>query len=265
MGESQKKFHKFSAASRQARTASILQIREILVAMKSPLRISASILATAFFLPVNVLATTPQPVAQDQEGGMGGFQMAEHSVRGDVTAISGNSITVKTDEGDYTIATGPNTRFRKQRDEVKLTDLHVGDMIAAVGDKDPKAKTVGAMFVIVIDRQQYEKARADFGKTWTAGVVQSIDGTNIVIKRVDNVTQTIAVDENTGFRHRREDITLADIKPGDHIGARGALQNGTFLATEVSIGGPGGSGGGHGNWSGQPNSATDASTPLPNP
>jgi hypothetical protein len=232
--------------------------------MNSPLRIAASILATAFFLPIGLLAATPQPVAsspyQDQEGGgMGGFQMAEHSVRGDITAISGNSITVKTDEGEtYTIATGPNTRFRKQRDEVKLTDLHVGDMIAAVGDKDTKAKTVGAMFVMVIDRQQYEKARAEFGKTWTAGVVQSIDGTNILIKRADNVTQTIAVDENTGFRRRREDITLADIKPGDHIGARGALQNGTFLATEVSIGG--GGGGGNGNWAGR----RPDSTPPPN-
>jgi hypothetical protein len=203
--------------------------------MQSPIRIRVLFLALALITPAVAPA---QPAQQDQQGGWSSGDFEQHSVRGNITVISGKSITVKTDEGEtYTIATGPNTRIRKQRDEVKLTDLHVGDMIAAVGDKDPKAKTVGAMFVVLIDKEQYAKARADFGKTWTTGVVQSIDGTSIVIKRPDNVTQTIAVDENTGFRRHREDITLADIKPGDHVGARGALQNGAFLATEVSIGG----------------------------
>lgn len=231
--------------------------------MQSPLRIRVLILAAALSLsalsaPVIALA---QPGAQDQQGGWSSGDFEQHSVRGDITAISGNSITLKTDEGEtYTIATGPNTRIRKQRDEVKFTNLHVGDMIAAVGDKDPKAKTVGAMFVILIDKEQYAKARADFGKTWTTGVVQSIDGTNIVIKRPDNVTQTIAVDENTGFRRHREDITLADIKPGDHIGARGALQSGAFLATEVSIGG---GGPGNGDFAGHRRDSAPNSGPPP--
>jgi len=195
---------------------------------------------------------------------MGGFDFEQHSVRGDITAIAGSTITVKTDEGDtYSVATGPNTRFRKQQDLIKVTDLHVGDMIAAVGDKDPKAKTVGAMFVVVIDKEMYAKARADFGKTWTTGVVRSIDGTNIVIKRPDNVTQTVAVDENTSFRRRREDITLADIKPGDNITARGALQNGSFLATMVNLGGPRGFGGGAGDRSRSDSSSTPNSAAQP--
>ncbi len=208
--------------------------------MKSPVHIAVPLLAAALFLaPIYA-----QPASQDQpqqEGGMGGgFQIEEHSVRGDITAISGSTLTIKTDEGEtYSVATGPNTRIRKQRDPIKLTDLHIGDMIAAVGDKDPKAKTLGAMFVVVIDRQQYQKMRADFGKTWTTGVVQSVDGTNIVVKRPDNITQTVSVDENTSFRRRREDLTLPDIKIGDNVNARGALQNGTFLATVVNIGGPG--------------------------
>ena len=32
---------------------------------------------------------------------------------------------------------------------------------------------------MLIDKEQYEKARADFGKTWTAGAIQSIDETKI--------------------------------------------------------------------------------------
>lgn len=163
-------------------------------------------------------------------------QFQAHGVQGDVTAISGSTITVKNEQGEtYSVLTGPNTHFRKQRDEIQMSDIHVGDMIAVFGDKDPKAKTIGAAFVAVVDKARYEQMRAEFGKTWTAGVVQSIDGTNIVIKRPDNVTQTIAVDENTSFHRRRDDITLLDIKPGDNVGARGSLQNGTFLATMVNV------------------------------
>ena len=180
-----------------------------------------------------------------------GAAFNEHSVRGTVTAVSGDNITVKTETGDiYKVETGPNTRFRKQRDLIKISDIHVGDMIGAAGDKDEKAKTLGAMFVMLIDKEQYEKARADFGKTWTAGTIQSIDETKITVKRPDNVVQTIVVDENTSFRKRRDSITLADIKVGDNVTARGAVQNGNFLATVLNVGGPGGERGGPGGFGG---------------
>ena len=234
---------------------------KLLVGISVPLLATVLIVPLASARPLLSLQTAQQQQDQQEGPGMGPQQFEEHSVRGDVNAISGNTITIKTDDGEvYSVATGPNTRFRKQRDLIKITDIHVGDMIAAVGDKDPKAKTLGAAFVVVIDREQYEKMRADFGKTWTAGVVQSIDGTNIVIKRPDNVIQTVAVDENTAFRRRREDITFPEIKVGDNISARGAIQNGTFLATAVNVGGPGRFGGGAVYRSQQP---SDAGPPPP--
>ncbi|HEX3470456.1 MAG TPA: DUF5666 domain-containing protein [Silvibacterium sp.] len=212
--------------------------------MKSPLRASILLLAAAVSLPFALGQDAPPPgSAQGQGQGMGGV-FAGHGVRGTVTVISGNDISVKTEKGDvYKIETGPNTRFRKEREQVKISDIHVGDMVGAAGDLDDKAKTLGAMFVVVIDKEQYEKARADFGKTWTAGAIQSIDETKITIKRPDNVVQTIVVDENTSFRKRRDSITLADIKVGDNVNARGAIQNGNFVATVLSVGGPGGPGG----------------------
>lgn len=213
-------------------------MRDTYFTMKRLIRALVLLLAaTLFLLPPSVhVQLHAQDAAQEPDGGMSPSQVMEHTVRGIITAISGSTITLKTEEGEvYAVATGPNTRFRKPPDPAKISDLHTGDMIMAFGDKDAKAKTVGAMFVVIIDKQQEEKMRADFGKTWTTGVVQSIDGTNIVIKRPDNVTQTIAVDENTSFRHRRDDITLPDIKAGDNVTARGALQNGVFLATLINM------------------------------
>lgn len=147
--------------------------------------------ALLLLLPGHSLLRAQEDAGQQQGPGMGDIQ--EHSIRGDITAISGDIITLKTDEGEtWKVETSANTRFRKQRDQIKIADLKVGDMVAAIGDKDTKAKNLGAVMVFYIDRQQYAQARADFGKTWTAGVVQSINGTNIMIKRIDNVTQTVA-------------------------------------------------------------------------
>ncbi|HTD54552.1 MAG TPA: hypothetical protein VK670_04170, partial [Silvibacterium sp.] len=88
--------------------------------------------------------------------------------------------------------------------------------------------------------------------------------------RPDNVTQTIVVDENTSFRKRRDSITLADIKIGDNISARGSLQNGNFLATVLAVGGPSGPGpggpGGPGGFGGERRSQSgSAPPPGPNP
>ena len=212
-------------------------MRKIEITMKTPL----SLLRLFALLPVLLWVTVMSGFAQEGPApDLRGLFGPGHGVRGTVSAISGGEITVKTEQGDvYKIETGPNTHFRKDRQESKISDVHPGDVVIAAGDQDEKAKTVGAIFVIVLDKAQFEKAKADFGKTWTAGSVQSIQDLEITIKRPDNVTQVVVVDENTSFKKRRDSITLADIKTGDSISARGSLQNGKFLATVLNVAEPG--------------------------
>lgn len=236
--------------------------------MKNLARISvlflSATLAMAFAHAQNGPPDGPAP-GQGPGRAQGMAAFAEHGVQGTVTAIAGGDITVKTEDGaSYKIETGANTRFRRQREQIAITDIHVGDMVGAFGDKDDKAKTLGAIAVMVIDKDQYEKARADFGKTWTAGTIQSIDETKITIKRPDNVVQTIVVDENTSFRKRRDSITMADIKVGDNVNARGALQGTNFLATTLSVGGPGGGGAGF-RGSPRPGGASAGTAPATTP
>jgi hypothetical protein len=185
-----------------------------------------------------------------QGGGM--FMMGGNSAHGTVTAVSGSVITIKDEQGQsWKVETGANTRVMKDRERVKLTDIHTGDVVVAAGNLDDQAKTVGAAFVVVLDPDQaarMEKMRAEFGKTWTTGKVTAIKDLTVTIERPDKVTQTIAVDENTTFHKRNEDITFPDIKVGDMVRANGALQNGNFLATSLSVmefgqRGPGGQGG----------------------
>ena len=196
------------------------------------------------------------PPAGGQGGGQGGrFMMGGgRGVGGTVTAISGSTITIKTEEGDtYQIFTSANSHIMKRVDRqpepVKISDIHVGDALMASGEVDPKAKTVGAVFVMLLTPEQAaqaKKMREDFGKTWTAGEVTAIKDTDITIKRGDGVTQTISVDENTSFKKRNDSITLADIQVGDPLRATGALKGSAFVAATVNVGRMGGGPGGEG-------------------
>jgi Domain of unknown function (DUF5666) len=172
-----------------------------------------------------------------QGGGM--FMMGGNSAHGSVIAVSGNEITLKDEQGQtWKVETGANTRVMKDREPVKVSDIHAGDVVIAAGNLDDQAKTVGAAFVVVLSPEQaaqMQKMRADFGKTWTAGKVTAIKDLTLTIERPDKVTQTIAVDENTTFHKRNEDITFPDIKVGDMVRANGALQNGNFLATNLAV------------------------------
>lgn len=185
------------------------------------------------------------------DGGMGQVFGRGNGVRGTVTAAGANSFTIRTDDGNtYQVLYSPNTRLMKDRQPITPADVHVGDMLMAGGLVDAKAKTVGAVFVVDIDANEVRNARAAFGKTWVVGKVTAIHDLKITIERAgDKQTQILAVDENTSFRERREDVTLADVKVGDMISAQGALHDDTFLATTLRIMPPGT---GHPNGPGQP-------------
>ena len=139
------------------------------------------------------------------------------------------------------------------------------------GDVDEKAHTVGAVFLAVLDAEQVTRMKqmqADFGKTWTAGKITAINDLTLTVERPDKKTQTITVDENTSFRNIVKASPSADIKVGDTVSSRGALQNGNFVATELSMvdprnrpgGGPGGEGPNpdHGSAAAAPNAAAAA-------
>jgi hypothetical protein len=191
-------------------------------------------------------------------------------VRGTVTAATGDHLTVKTEAGDtYQVVVTTNTRIMKDRQTVKMAEIHPGDGIGAMGVIDAPTKTVHAAMLMVVDAEQIKKARENMGKTYISGKVLAIDDVTLTIQRPDDVTQKIMVDEGTSFRKggRRtamamrgdpasmgpgdaqggngaraggadaagESITLADIKVGDMVAGQGALKNGVFVPTQLVV------------------------------
>jgi hypothetical protein len=186
-------------------------------------------------------------------GGFAGGQM----VRGTVTAVGADQVTVKTEEGDvYQVAVSVNTRVIKDRQPVKVGDIKVGDGVGAMGVMDAPTKTVHALFVAVMDAEQVKKAREGLGKVYITGKVTAVDmdKARITVMRPDHVSQTIQADETTSFRKGRrreqgaisaapaagadanaESVTLADVKVGDYVMGRGGMKNGFFVPTDLRV------------------------------
>jgi hypothetical protein len=219
-------------------------------------------------LPALVAALTFAAVAQQgdqgqqpggnppgRRGGMGAGM--GDGVIGTVSEVASDHYTIKTETGEtYTVHFSANTRILKQPpmpaggegrqngmstppQSIQATDIKAGDMIMARGEVDHSAKSVGAMFIVQVDPERVKRMQAmeaNFGKTWLMGRITAIDGTKVTLEGGPNHgSYSFVADENTTFRRRREPITLADIKAGDNVRAEGAVKDGQFVATTVSV------------------------------
>ncbi len=156
-------------------------------------------LCAAPLLAAPLPAQSDHPPARAGRGQFGG----QPPVSGTVTALSGNNATIKTEAGEiYQVVLTPNTRVMRERQPARISDIHIGDMLTAIGEVDRTAKTVHAAFAMDISAEQVAKMREGLGKVWIAGRVLAINDTTLTIRRIDNVTQKIQVDETTSFRKR---------------------------------------------------------------
>jgi hypothetical protein len=133
------------------------------------------------------------------------------------------------------------TEFRKDRQTAKRGDFKVGDVIAVRGQENPDhtwtAQMIGARSANGEGRGPNMQA-GTLGKDYVAGEVKTVDAPKISLLRSDNVTQTIELNEDTSLRKGRDAITMADVQVGDHLLARGALQDNIFVPKFVMVIGP---------------------------
>ena len=207
-------------------------------------------------------------MAQFDGGGEAAVAMgAGRGVQGTVTSVTADHLTLRTERGElYQVVLSPNTHVLRNREQIKLTEVHPGDGIGAMGELDAPNKTVHALYLVVVDAEQIKKAREALGKTWISGTVTAIEETRITVLRPDQVSQVIEVDEDTSFRRggrsmqmamggnagtsggrtgeapqsasqdAGESVTLLDVKVGSLVAGPGFLKHGVFVPTTLGIG-----------------------------
>ena len=184
-------------------------------------------------------------------------------VLGTVQALSGNTITVRSDAGAaMQVTVQENARLLRIEPGQKtlagaspfsLSDLQVGDRVMARGSMN--AQELAATMLVAIKgadiAQKQEKEREDWQKRGTGGLVKSVDpaaGT-VTISTGPGGSRTLVIHASASTILRRyapgsvkfDQATTApldQIKPGDQLRARGprSADGGTLEAEEIVSG-----------------------------
>jgi hypothetical protein len=213
------------------------------------LALLAVLLTAAVELPAPAQSQQPEhnqePAAPGgREGSRRGPEGRGRGVFGKISAIQKGAIEITSSDGTKISAKlTDKTEFRKDRQPAKFADFKVGDSV--VVRIDPDAATVsGAAALMVASAPQGFAGRGGggqgfmqgtMGKDFVVGEIKSVDAPKLTVLRTDNVTQTLELNEETSLRRGRDSITMADIQPGDHIFARGAMTNDVFVPKDVNV------------------------------
>lgn len=207
------------------------------------------LLSLVLGLGLTMACAPDEPAGPPQQQGQGrGGREGGPRIFGKITAVHDSSIEVTNADGQaLTVKITPDTEFRKDRQPAKLSDFKVGDVVMVRGeqngDNTVTAKMIGGRTGGMMGgpggaggRPGGGMARlGTLGKDYVAGEVKAVDAPKLTVVRTDGVTQSLQLDEETSLRHGRDSITMADIKPGDHIVARGSVQNDVFIPKTVSV------------------------------
>ena len=218
----------------------------------------AVLLLGVLALPIiSVQASTGFDPAKAQDAGAPAGQGPGDDQRiplfGKITAMHESSIEIASVNGDtVTVKLNDKTEFRKDRQAAKRTDFKVGDIIIVRGEENSDhtwtAQVIGARSTNGPNgrgrggpggpsggnRGEFGAA-GTLGKDFVAGEIKSVDAPKLSVLRTDKVTQTIELNEDTSLRKGRDAITMSDIQVGDHLFARGGLENDVFVSKVVVV------------------------------
>jgi co-chaperonin GroES (HSP10) len=181
---------------------------------------------------------------------------------GTVTAVNGNSLTLKTDAGQevaVSVADGarilqlaPGSTDLKTAQAIALSDIAAGDRVLVTGKTGDSAAAFAASRVILMKStdiaQKHEMEQADWQKRGTGGIVSGVDaGTGGLTVAVGSKKLTVTTTGKTQFRRYAGDSvkfedakpgTLAQIQAGDQLRVLGAKSDdGSSIQAEVVVSG----------------------------
>lgn len=163
--------------------------------------------------------------------------IARRGLAGVVTSITGSTIVMEIPENvSFTIHIGPSTSITSAGQAAVPADIHPGDPILASGQIDDQARTIEALVIAIqapLAARMFQTLRANFGKTWTAGIVTAVQGNSITVARRDGQSQTFSVDAGTIWRLRDQQGDFSMIRIGESI--RAQLRAGASAASQVNI------------------------------
>jgi hypothetical protein len=199
-------------------------------------------------------------------GGILGFSQAASRYLGTITAISGDTLTVKTDAGETRQVQvpaaaslkriAPGQRDLNTADTIQLSDLATGDRILVKLDPDATGTTPQALQVVAMKQadvaMKQQKDRDEWQRNGVGGLVKSVDTSAGVISLTTGAgaaakTVTVHIAKGTTLkRYAPGSVRFDDAQPapidtiqaGDQLRARGQKNaDGTEIQAEEVVSG----------------------------
>jgi len=191
----------------------------------------------------------PTTMQGESEASPGKQQGRGRPMFGKISGIQNDAMEITRQDGTkVSIELTSSTEFRKERQPAKIGDFKVGDAVIVRTNQDSQGSgdSSGATALMVVLVPPGFTARGGMngpgggmpgtmGKDYVVGEVKSVEPPKLTVLRTDHVTQTLELNEETSLRRGRDSITMADIQPGDHIFARGAVANDVFIPKGVNV------------------------------
>jgi hypothetical protein len=191
-------------------------------------------------------------------------------IGGTVTAVTADQATIKTIANEpFTILFAPKTTFSKQigksfsMSRANASDVHVGSSINVQGHIDPDGTTDHANNVMILSAELSQKILDSMRNVPVQGEAVAIHGNRVTIRKHDNTSQVIEIDENallikgsgpaeirqlmapagTPVAAGVETMNLTDIKIGNMIYTKGVpkfpntvpFKDNIFVANRLAI------------------------------
>lgn len=188
---------------------------------------------------VTTPAPAPEPGGHGRHGGFGGERSAGglqgrpgSGGGGTITAITGSTLTLRTENGTETVDTSSSTTYSKERQTVSFTTLAVGDVIhvratpssnngsAGATPPEPGTGIVNAASVTVVE------------PTFAGRVSASDNGTYTIVGR-DGRQFTVATTATTRYYDGSSPASSSAVVVGDRVMAEGSQDSVAHLTADV--------------------------------
>jgi hypothetical protein len=154
-------------------------------------------------------------------GSLNALLVRVHLVRGQVTAIKGNTITLGRGlkGAEISVTTSAATKYYLAGQQVAASQLRVGDVVGVAGTISNKTSvTATAIFI----RQPR-----------VAGRVTSVSGNAITLQTRGGVTWTVTVDSSTKYLKDGQPASLSDVQKGSLIEVVGVRSGDNAITASI--------------------------------
>jgi len=166
--------------------------------------------------------------------------MTFHGMAGIVTSVSSSELQLRVPEHvTFTVHLGPSARVIENGQPASLSSIHTGNGVIVRGEFDVDARKIDAATVALMPPMGLRLLRirtANFGKTWTAGVVTGVQPNSIDLQRMDGTKQTIQLDTDTAYVFQNRSVPPAWLREGERVDVEFAPGQ-PSVASRVLIGG----------------------------